>query len=237
MNAISKLDMRWHGPEMMDVAGVDAEQLHHAMQHLQVINCCLNGYGPSLRGISALIGARREFSLLDAGCGTGDTLRVIAKWAERQGIAARLVGIELSAESAKEAAEQCRSFRNIEVRQADLFEEGDERYDVVHGALLLHHFDGEAAAASALRQMANLATMGVVINDLHRHWFAYHSISMLTKLLSRSAILHNDAPLSVARAFTREELLQIAKLARLWNPVIEWHWAFRWLLVGRVHGA
>jgi 2-polyprenyl-3-methyl-5-hydroxy-6-metoxy-1,4-benzoquinol methylase len=103
-------------------------------------------------------------------------------------------------------------------------------FDVVHCALVLHHFSDDSDAARALAQMSKLARKGVVVNDLHRNLFAYSAIWILTRVFSRSRILQNDAPLSVARAFTRQELLQLAGTAGLSGVRIKWQWAFRWMM-------
>jgi hypothetical protein len=53
----------------------------------------------------------------------------------------------------------------------------------------------------------------VIINDLHRHFFAYYSIRTLTTLFSKSPMVRHDAPVSVRRAFRPAELLKIADRA------------------------
>lgn len=219
----------------MDDPAVDPAELDHAMRHLEFINRTLNGYGPSLRGIEALLpSGATGFSLLDVGCGSGDTLRQIAQWARKRRLDARLHGVELSAQSADRAAELCREFPEITVAHADLMEMPTEhQFDITHCALVLHHISDDNAAADFLRQMGRLARMGVVVNDLHRHPLAWHSIRLLTRTFSRSRVLQNDAPLSVARSFTRAELKQIAREAALDRVEIQWQWAFRWLLTAR----
>lgn len=220
--------------ELMDDPDVDPADLDHAMRHLEIVNRRLNGYGPTMAGINKLMPAgAKEFSLLDVGCGSGDTLRHIAHWSRRRGLAARLTGIELSAQSARRAAEACQSYPEITVRHQDIFAmPASEQFDITHCALVLHHFSEDDAAVAVLRRMGEAARWGIVVNDLHRHPLAYHSIRVLTKLLSRSHILQNDAPLSVARAFTRAELEGLAERAGLADINVEWHWAFRWLLTG-----
>jgi len=227
--------IRSRQPELMDAPDVDPAQLDHAMHHLEVINRLLNGYGPSIAGIRKLVGDSKTFSLLDVGCGSGDTLRHIAVWARHHGIACRLEGIELSARSAERAAEACSKYPEIAIRQQDLFAlpVDETGYDIVHSALVLHHFSEDMDAVRALRQMGHLARRGVIVNDLHRHPLAWHSIRLLTRIFSRSPILRNDAPLSVARAFTRIELMEFSCKAGLGDVKINWHWAFRWLLIAR----
>jgi hypothetical protein len=43
----------------------------------------------------------------------------------------------------------------------------------------------------------------------------------------------HDAPLSVARGFTKKEWLQFFNIAGISNYSIEWKWAFRWLIISK----
>ena len=72
---------------------------------------------------------------------------------------------------------------------------------------------------------------GFFINDLQRHPFAYYSIKWITKIFSRSYMVKNDAPLSVSRGFTKAEWEKIFNSAGIKNFIIEWKWAFRYLVV------
>lgn len=217
----------------MDAPDIDPAELDHAMRHLEIVNRWLNGYRPSEAGLQRLIPAgAKEFTLLDVGCGSGDTLRQLAEWARSKKISARLTGIELSEQSTRRAAAACQNYPEIEIRHQDVFTLAtDEQYDVVHSALVLHHFSRDEDVVRVLKRMNDAARLGVIINDLHRHPFAYNSIRLLTRALSRSEVLRNDAPLSVARAFTRDELMRFAEEANLGNVTVNWHWAFRWLMV------
>ena len=76
---------------------------------------------------------------------------------------------------------------------------------------------------------------GFVINDLHRHPLAYHAIRLLTAAFSNSYLVKHDAPLSVARGFTRTEWQTIFQMAGLADYTIQWQWAFRHLIIFR-HG-
>jgi len=81
--------------------------------------------------------------------------------------------------------------------------------------------------------MKEQARIGIVINDLHRHPLAYHSIRYLTKWFSKSYMTQYDAKLSVLRGFYREELENLLIEAGWENIEISWQWAFRWLVVAR----
>lgn len=226
------LTRRSRQAEMMDAPDVDPDALDHAMRHLEIVNRTLNGYGPSLAGIRHLHPpGQKDFSLLDVGCGSGDTLRRIARWSRRQGLTAHLTGIELSKQSAERAAAASKDYPEITISHQDIYAiPAVPQFDIVHSALVLHHFSRDDDVVNVLRQMGQIARLGVIVNDLHRHPLAYHSIRLLTRTFSQSSILQNDAPLSVARAFTRSELKYLAASAGLQGVNVQWHWAFRWLM-------
>ena len=81
--------------------------------------------------------------------------------------------------------------------------------------------------------MKQKSSTGFFINDLQRHPFAYYSIKWITKLFSRSYLVKNDAPLSVARGFTKKEWKKIFNSAGINNFSIKWKWAFRYLITCR----
>ncbi|OYW74945.1 MAG: hypothetical protein B7Z27_08945, partial [Sphingobacteriia bacterium 32-37-4] len=74
------------------------------------------------------------------------------------------------------------------------------------------------------------ALVGHFINDLQRHYLAYHSIKLLTIAFSNSYLVKNDAPLSVLRGFSKEELESMFAEAGITRYDIQWKWAFRWLV-------
>lgn len=218
--------------ELMDAPDLPVDEISATLDELAVINSVLGGYGPSVGGVRSLLprGCRRV-RILDVGTGGGDIPRRIARWAERRGIDATVVGIDLSEPTVEYSRRKSEGRTGLEFRCADVRDlRPGERFDIVHAALTLHHFDDESAV-DVLRTMGSLARWGVVINDLHRHPVAYHSIRWLTRLLSRSRLIRSDAPLSVLRAFRRGELVRLVARAGLPPARITWRWAFRWQVI------
>jgi 2-polyprenyl-3-methyl-5-hydroxy-6-metoxy-1,4-benzoquinol methylase len=113
-----------------------------------------------------------------------------------------------------------------------------EKPDIIFSSLFCHHFK-DKEVAEIFRWSAENSRLGFFMNDLQRHPLAYHSIALLTRLFSKSYLVKNDAPLSVARGFKREELAKILqngmKDASM-QTSIAWKWAFRWLLTA-VHAS
>lgn len=228
------LNRRHPGPELIDDPLVSPDLLREAMDQLHQINRWLRCYQVSVEGVASLLppGAR-QLSVLDVGCGTGESLRAIAAWCRGRGIEFRGTGIELSEETAAQARLACRDLPNLEFRAADLFSlEPEDGAEIVHASQVLHHFPGDAAAR-ALEQMYRLAGRGVVVNDLHRHPVAWHGIRLLTAIGSRNPLIRHDAPLSIARGFSAEELRRLARGAGAEEIRLAWRFPFRWLLVAQ----
>jgi len=82
-----------------------------------------------------------------------------------------------------------------------------------------------------LKWMQANSRQGFFINDLHRHPLAYYSIKFLTSIFSRSKLVKNDAPLSVARGFKRKDWVWLMNESGLKAGLIQWKWAFRYLII------
>lgn len=218
----------------MDDPSIGEDDFCCALRELELINRTLGGYRPTLAGIAALLPEElSDVTLLDVGCGGGDVTREAVRWARRRKLRLRVRAIDISPPAVEYTRRESRAFPEIQPELENIFDlPAVPSHDVVHASLVMHHFRG-GDAAGALRRMYDLARLGVVINDLHRHPFAYHSIRGLTGLFSRSRLIRNDAPLSVLRAFVRDEWNQLAADAGLPRPEIRWRWAFRWQVVLR----
>lgn len=226
-------------PELMDAEGVDRETLWQTLRELEKINTWLGGYPITIRGIETLLGLgagasralrEREWSILDVGCGGGDTLRLLADWARKQGYRVKLTGADMQPDCLAYARHHSQGYA-IDWLTSD-YRELSGPYDLVITSLFCHHLD-DAQMREFFAWTRRTARIGFVINDLQRHPFAYHAIHALTALLSKSAFVRYDGPMSVRRAFTHAELAALAASAGL-HPRIRWQWAFRYLVAGYV---
>lgn len=84
--------------------------------------------------------------------------------------------------------------------------------DVVTMSLTLHHLEPKAATA-ALAEMARVARVSVIVNDLLRTRLALALVWLGTHLLGCHRISRHDGPLSVRRAYSPEELRSLAEKA------------------------
>ena len=143
-----------------------------------------------------------------------------------------LVGIDINPFMLDYAAAKAQEFPEFSFRQHDIFSPAFQQqpFDVITCSLFCHHF-ADADLARLLAQCHAQATTAVIINDLHRHPLAYYSIKWLTRLLRGSHLVQNDAPLSVAKSFSRQDWQLLLRQANIEHYTLRWRWAFRWQVV------
>ncbi|MFD3001347.1 methyltransferase domain-containing protein [Pontibacter toksunensis] len=228
------LKQRSNEPELMDDLALSGEDLRRNLDELEVINHWLGGHKVVLDALDKLVVEHKSkpLRIADIGCGGGDTLKNIARWARRKKISVELTGVDANGFMVQYARQRCSDFKEIQVVQHNVFSEvfAQQPYDVIVCSLFCHHFT-DAQLVQLFRQFYQQAQLGVIINDLHRHWFAYYSIKYITTAFSGSYLVKNDAPLSVWRAFKRGELRKLVEQAGVTNYKLRWMWAFRWQLI------
>jgi hypothetical protein len=112
----------------------------------------------------------------------------------------------------------------IEWRTGDYRDLGS--FDFVISSLVAHHMsDGELR--TFLRWMEANARRGWLVNDLHRHAFAYRGYPFLARLLRVHRIVREDGQLSIARSFRPQEWEHILASAGIDGARVERRFPFR----------
>jgi 2-polyprenyl-3-methyl-5-hydroxy-6-metoxy-1,4-benzoquinol methylase len=84
-----------------------------------------------------------------------------------------------------------------------------QRYDIALCSLVLHHFSDDDAA-KLLRRCRELSKRFVLTSDLRRGFLLSTGVYMLTALIFREPMTRFDARLSAQRAFSFNEMRQLA---------------------------
>lgn len=216
-------------PEKMDDPSVPRHEVEQALRELENVNKYLGGYSVILDALEKLSRKKKEISIMDIGCGGGDVLRKIASWAKNRNLEVTLIGVDCNPLMTQYAKSMSLNFPNISYRTISVWDLS-ETADITMNSLFCHHFD-DNDLVRLIRKMNELSTYAVVINDIHRHWFAYHSIKWITGTFSKTYLVKYDAPLSVARSLKRNEWIEILKFAEIKNYNINWKWAWRWQII------
>ncbi|MDN5201755.1 methyltransferase domain-containing protein [Fulvivirgaceae bacterium BMA10] len=220
--------------EIMDDLTYVGEVVIQTLKELKIINKWLGGNKVTIKGFSKLLQNKKHqtLSVADLGCGGGDMLQEIAKWGRKKKYSFQLTGIDANEFIVQYARENTSRFKEIDFQSLNIFsnEFRNQQFDIITCTLFMHHFNNQELI-TMLRQLKDQAHKGIVINDLHRHWFAYYSIKWITQSFSKSSMVKNDAPISVLRGFRKADWLGILQKAGIKHYTITWKWAFRWMIV------
>ncbi len=202
--------------EIMDEP-CEREMLREYLESLARVNRWLLAMRPTLAWLDSLQLPRNgePVRILDVGCGYGDGLRRIERWARERGIRAQLTGLDLNPDATAIAAEATGAESRIEWVTGNVFEYvPQQRVDIVLSALFTHHLSDEEVVRY-VRWMENSCTMGWFINDLSRAANPYHQFKWFARVAGLHPGVQNDGPISIRRAFIASEWLELLNAAGL----------------------
>lgn len=220
-------------PEVMDNPSLEVHRHVRALKGLERLNrwsCSVGVVWPSIRTLAREAGLQR-LRVLDIATGGGDVPIGLWRRARREGLRLEIDACDQSL-SAVEYARKRRSHAGANIRffQKDALSGAiPPGYDVIVSSLFLHHLNEEDSLL-LLRRTAQAAKRMVLVNDLIRHPAGLVLATIGSRLLSRSDVVHADAPQSVRAAYTISEIRSLARRAGLDDATITWHWPYRFLL-------
>lgn len=216
--------------EIMDDLEMSGDTLIDTLDQLGRINKWLGGNQVTLTGLKVMLKNHpqdQKISMVDFGCGHGDMLRQVADWGRKKGFTFQLIGIDANQTAINYAIELSKEYPEITYLKQDVLSDEfqETTYDIALCTLFLHHFEDEVAL-TFIQKMLNNSSMGVVINDLHRHPMAYYLFRVLALVIKNEMII-SDGLTSILKGFKRIDLEGFSeKLA--YKSTIHWRWAFRY---------
>ena len=180
---------------------------------LAKVNRLTRGYKPTLEFLGRVLertGVTHEpLHVVDAGCGHGDGLRTIYRWAAKRSVPLRLTGIDMNPYAARLARERDRrehvSAGTIAWITGDVFATELERpADVVVSSLLAHHLC-EEDVVRLLRWNEAQARVGWLVSDLRRSERAAKVFGGMARVMRWNSVIARDGVVSFRRAMSVEE--------------------------------
>lgn len=193
------------------------EVMRACLRDLARVNRWFLAYRPVLAWLNQLRlqSLKRPVSILDVGCGYGDTLRRVETWAQHHGVAIELTGLDLNPDIVAIAAEATPPHNRIRWQAADVFEYRPAHPpDLVMSSLFTHHLS-DREVTRFLRWMEANAALGWFVNDLSRAAIPYHLFGWFARLMRLHPFVRHDGPVSIARAFQPDDWRTLCSQAGL----------------------
>ena len=219
--------------EIMDDFTMEGVLFRDTLDKLEIINRFLGGNSVTINGLKKLLENQpknKTITIVDLGCGNGDILRDVSKFGRKNNYSFKLIGIDANLAATEYAKELSKEYSELSFKTMDILSEDFKKqsYDVVLCTLFLHHLKNEELI-SFLKKTTENATIGVVVNDLHRHKLAYYLFKLIGFFI-KNKMVRQDGLTSVLRAFKKKDLENIAKEIKV-HFSIQWKWAFRYLWI------
>lgn len=218
--------------EIMDDFSLEGAELTEALDQIAKINQLLGGNKLTLHGLKKLLhktDTSRPLLIADIGCGNGDMVRTISRFGRKKGYNFKLIGIDANAFTINYARNLSKEFPDVEYRCLDIFSPEFDvlKYDIALCTLTLHHFSSNQIE-DVLAKINKNASIGIVVNDLHRSKTAYRLFEMICTVFKLNDMSRQDGLVSILRGFKKNELESFSKKLQLKNYSIKWKWAFRY---------
>jgi len=197
------------------------EELRRCLRHLAIVNRLTRAHQHTLRWLDQVLGGphrlnpQRRFRLVDIGCGYGDMLRLIERWAAKRGIHMELIGADINPNAIRAAREATPAGSVIRWVLGDVCTSPEtQRVDLVTSCGVFHHLT-EAEIVRMLAWMDSTARVGWYVTDLHRMPQPYRVFDILMRGPWWQRFIRPDGLRSIRRSFRHEDWARMCAMAGL----------------------
>jgi 2-polyprenyl-3-methyl-5-hydroxy-6-metoxy-1,4-benzoquinol methylase len=202
--------------EMMDRPQPVSPELERDLQRIRQLNRYFGSYSLILKFIGRWIKPGHPQRILDLATGSGDIPRLIVDRARSLAAEITIDALDQQPATLEIARKLSSDYPEISYIKANILEwRAGDPYDIVLCSLALHHFS-DCDAVRVLQRCRELSRKFVLVSDLRRGWLTTLGVLLLTAVIFREPMTRHDARLSVARAFSFEEMDALASQAG-WN--------------------
>lgn len=215
-------------PELLDIDAGTSAEIAGSLADLRFFNRYFGGSATMtamLRKVAARTG-KKQLTFLDVAGASGDVALAAQRELVKSGIELRPILLD------RAASHLANGFAGV---AADAFQLpfADSSIDCVGCSLFAHHLEPDEVVLF-VNEALRVAQYAVVINDLRRHP-AHFALAYAGKAIYRSRLTRHDAPASVRRAHTMEEMGQYLRESAAAKVEITSHYLFRFAAIAWKH--
>src|SRR5438034_10035115 len=196
--------------EMMDRPQPVSSELEHDLQRLRQLNRWFGSYRLLSDFMRRWIKPGARMRIVDLATGSGDIPRLLVDFARNIGAHVEIDAVDRQLATLQIARKLSAGYPEISYHEANILEWNSvQTYDIALCSLTLHHFSDEDAV-SVLRRCRALSQKFVLVSDLRRGFLLRAGVDFLTALIFREPMTRFDARLSAQRAFSFNEMRELA---------------------------
>lgn len=199
--------------EMMDRSQQVSKELQTDLENLEKLNRYFGSHLLVRYFLRRWLRRGKLVRLLDLCTGFGDIPRFIVDWCRHNAIPIEITAVDLQQATLELAKERSGSYPEITYVAGNVLDfEPSSPVDFVFCSLALHHFSDEEAG-TLVRQTGLMTRGNILFSDLERTDLGMIGVYALTALVFREPMTRFDGRLSMRRAFSFEEMRQVARAA------------------------
>ena len=207
-------------PELLDEHDAPREDVERSLRDLRRFNRFYGGAGV-YRRLLRRMAKHDPLSILDVATGTADLLEKSIGTPLRAGVDFKIDHLLYMREGS--------AVRRV-VGDALHLPFLDNAFEIVTSSHFFHHLTPEQNEEMLLEAL-RVARRGVIINDTRRHYIPFLVVKIIGWLRMTGRITRNDAPASVLRGYTPEEVGEIAFRVSAKRVDVVRAWPFRFGLL------
>ena len=196
--------------EMMDRPQPVSAELERDLERLRQLNRWFGSYRLVSLFLRRWITPGAQMRVVDLATGSGDIPRLLVDHARKIGARIEVDAVDQQAATLEIARRLSADYPEISYHAANILEwDSTSGYDIALCSLVLHHFSDDDAVR-LLRRCRELSRRFVLVSDLRRGFLLQGGVYMLPALIFREPMTRFDARLSARRAFSFDEMRDLA---------------------------
>ncbi|SEL16310.1 Methyltransferase domain-containing protein [Aquimarina amphilecti] len=222
------LRIRLHTAEQLDNLSLSGKTLSKTLSSLKLINKLFGNHkqlAKSTLDYCIKNPNKKQFRIVDIGCGGGDSLYNISNTLNAKGIEATFLGIDGNPQSIRYASSK---YNHIQFKTDNILDHSFSipDCDIIISSHFMYHFEDQELT-EFIQRIREKGIKHIIFSELKRSKTAYFLFKYSSYFLPISKLAKQDGLIAIQRAFTVNELKSILDLSDVKNYTINEKFWFR----------